>query len=104
MGYAIVGAALFEQLESAYEIEQRNNKQKNWTSTFREIRQHYVTELWNITGKLNTKFLWKYISKLKVKERYKMVSVKSNYKNRLRHVKEHKNETKEDFHLGLVIV
>jgi len=46
VGYAIVGAAIFERLESGYEIEQRNN----FTSTFMKIRKQYVTDLWNITG------------------------------------------------------
>jgi len=51
VGYAIIGAALFERLESGYELEQRDNKYRNWTSTFRKIRLQYVNELWNITGK-----------------------------------------------------
>jgi hypothetical protein len=51
VGYAIVGAALFERLESGHELEERDSKYQNWTSTFRKIRLQYVNELWNITGK-----------------------------------------------------
>lgn len=47
VGYAIVGAAIFERLESDFEIKQRDIKRK----FFGEIRKQYVSELWNITGK-----------------------------------------------------
>lgn len=51
VGYAIAGAAIFEQLESGYENEQMKIRHKYWNETFQMVRQQYVTELWNITGK-----------------------------------------------------
>lgn len=47
VGYTIAGALMFEKLEKTYEMKLIGNR----TANFKKLRLHYVSELWNITGK-----------------------------------------------------
>jgi len=46
VGYAVLGALVFESLESGLEIQQRLNK----TRTLKKVRQKLTYHLWTITG------------------------------------------------------
>lgn len=56
VGYAILGALMFEYYESKYEVEQRVNLERDWDRNLTQIRNRYVQGFWNITGKWSLTF------------------------------------------------